>query len=139
MKKILTFLLTGWLGFMPSSNAAEAVIVVANTTGTSIQLNRQQVRNLFMGGALPYELEAVALPPENQTRVLFNTKVVGLTESRIQSYWAQMRFTGRKKAPIELDDEKSLLEYLKNNVGAVGYLPAGVSIPDELTVLYSAN
>ena len=91
-----------------------------------------------MGGALPYNFEAIALPPENQTRVLFNTRVVGLTESRIQSYWAQMRFTGRKKAPKEVASEKAVLEYIKSHPGAVGYLPAGVSIPDELTVLYSA-
>lgn len=122
-----------------SSNAAETIIVVANTADKSIQLNRQQVRNLFMGGALPYDLDAVALPPENHTRVLFNTKVVGLTESRIQSYWAQMRFTGRKKAPVEIKNEELVVEYLMTNVGATGYLPAGVAIPEELTVLYSSK
>ena len=128
--------------FCPSiftlANGADAIIVVANTQDKSIQLNRQQVRNLFMGGALPYDLSAVALPPENQTRVLFNTKVVGLTESRIQSYWAQMRFTGRKRAPKEVDSENLVLEYLKNNEGSVGYLPAGIAIPKGLTVIYAA-
>ncbi|WP_339900937.1 hypothetical protein [Paraglaciecola polaris] len=129
--------------FCPSiftlSNGAEAIIVVANTQDKSIQLNRQQVRNLFMGGALPYDLSAVALPPENQTRVLFNTKVVGLTESRIQSYWAQMRFTGRKKAPKEIESEQLVLEYLKNNQGTIGYLPAGITLPKELTVVYQIH
>lgn len=139
MARILIVLLACYLGVIQSSNAATAVIVVANTADKSIQLNRQQVRNLFMGGALPYELDAIALPPENRTRVLFNTKVVGLTESRIQSYWAQMRFTGRKKAPVEIKNEKLVVEYLIDNVGAVGYLPAGTLIPDELTVLYSTN
>jgi hypothetical protein len=131
-----SLILSTIIGFPASANSS--IVVVANTGNKQIQLNRQQVRNLFMGGALPYDLEAVALPPENQTRVLFNTRVVGLTESRIQSYWAQMRFTGRKKAPKEVASEKAVLEYIKSHPGAVGYLPAGVSIPDELTVLYSA-
>ena len=113
--------------------------MVANTPDRSLQLNRQQVRNLFMGGALPYDLDAIALPPENQTRVLFNTKVVGLTESRIQSYWAQMRFTGRKKAPREFSNEQSMLEYLVENAGAVAYLPEGISVPNELTVLHTVR
>ncbi|MEP1448950.1 MAG: hypothetical protein ABJK37_22795 [Paraglaciecola sp.] len=139
MARVLTLLVVCYLGFVQPSYAAEAVIVVANTADKSIQLSRQQVRNLFMGGALPYDLDAVALPPENHTRVLFNTKVVGLTESRIQSYWAQMRFTGRKKGPVELKNEKLVVEYLMSNVGTIGYLPAGMSIPDELTVLYSTN
>ena len=97
MNKYLCIVILSFLGSIKAAMANDALIIVANTSDASIQLTRQQVRNLFMGGALSYDLNAVALPPENHTRVLFNTKVVGLTESRIQSYWAQMRFTGRKK------------------------------------------
>lgn len=124
------------MGVHASANCS--IVVVANTDNKKIQLNRLQVRNLFMGNALPYDLEAITLPPDNQTRVLFNTRVVGLTESRIQSYWAQMRFTGRKKEPKEIATERAILEYIKDNPGSVGYLPSGISIPDELTVLYSS-
>lgn len=116
--------------------ASNSIVVVANTQNKSIQLSRQEVRNLFMGGALPYPLTAIALPLENQTRVLFNTKVVGLTESRIQSYWAQMRFSGRKKQPKELSNEKNLVDYLSNNQGYVGYLSSDVQLPQELTILF---
>jgi hypothetical protein len=126
------FSLTGNICF-----ANDAITVVANTQDRSILLNRQEVRNLFMGGAQHYGLHAIALPPENQTRILFNTKVIGLTESRIQSYWAQMRFTGRKKAPKEVDTERLVIQYIKDNEGTVGYLPASVSLPDELTVIYT--
>ncbi|WP_166426131.1 hypothetical protein [Paraglaciecola sp. 20A4] len=136
MKKYLTLLFLCIISFA-KLEAAEAIIVVANTSDKSIQLSRQQVRNLFMGGVIPYNLDAIALPPENQTRVLFNTKVVGLTEARIQSYWAQMRFTGRKRAPKEVDNESSVLEYLENNIDAIGYLPGDISIPDNLTVVYT--
>lgn len=130
---ILTFTL-----FCQFCMAEGPIIVVANTQDKTITLSRHEVRNLFMGGALGHDFKAVALPLENHTRILFNTKVVGLTESRIQSYWAQMRFTGRKKAPQEVNNEQLMLEYLKNNAGAVGYLPAGISIPEELTVVYTA-
>lgn len=131
---ILTGLITSF-----SSHANDAIIIVANTQDKSINLTRQEVRNLFMGGALPYQLTAVALPQNNQTRVLFNTKVVGLTESRIQSYWAQMRFSGRKIRPKEIDDEMLVIEYLKSNLGAVAYLPANMDIPTELTVLFKID
>ncbi|WP_158972519.1 hypothetical protein [Paraglaciecola sp. L3A3] len=137
MKKTCAFLILFLLSFISAAIASDAIIVVANTDDKSIQLSRQQVRNLFMGGVIPYDLKAVALPPENQTRVLFNTKVVGLTESRIQSYWAQMRFTGRKTAPKEVKSEDLVLKYLENNDGAVGYLPAGIALPNDLTIIYT--
>ena len=139
MKKYLTLLILVAAPFVHTIAAAEGIIVVANTTDNSIQLNRQQVRNLFMGGVIPYDLTAVSLPPDNRNRVLFNTKVVGLTEARIQSYWAQMRFTGRKRAPREVNNESLLLDYLKESKGAVGYLPASATLPKELTVIYKID
>lgn len=121
--------------FKLNAQSNYTLIIVANTQSDSIDITRRDVRNLFMGGALQYQLHAAVLPPENKTRVLFNTKVVGLTESRIQSYWAQMRFSGRKKQPREVKNEDEMIEYLKQNEGAIAYLPAGSFIPSELTVL----
>lgn len=136
MKLLLSlFAITFYSGFTISEE--NSINVVANIQGSSIQLSRQQVRNLFMGGTLPYDLTAIALPPQNQTRVLFNTKVVGLTESRIQSYWAQMRFSGRKTPPTELSSETLVMKYLQNHPGTIAYLPGDAEIPIGLTVLFT--
>lgn len=121
------------------ARADKGIVIVANLSGEQVTLTRQEVRNLFMGGALPYQLQAVSLPPQHQLRVLFNTKVIGLTESRIQSYWAQMRFSGRKKAPLELDNQELLLEYLTQREGAVGYISSSEPIPTGLTVIYRSK
>lgn len=138
MKTIFkTLLLSLFLTVQPSSASEQAhtLVIVANTDNEFINLTRRDVRNLFMGGVLKHDLQAVILPPDSQARILFNTKVVGLTEARIQSYWAQMRFSGRKKQPKQISTESQMIEYLKNNKGAIAYLPASSSIPKELTVL----
>lgn len=114
---------------------ADSIAVVANSEDVSVELSVQEIRNLFMGGVVSYDLVAVALPSGSQTRVIFNTKVVGLTESRIQSYWAQMRFSGRKKQPIELSNEEMVLEYLKSHPGSIAYFPADMELPAGLTVV----
>jgi len=119
--------------------AEGSVKVVANTSGKAITLNKQEVRNLFMGGALTHDLRAIVLPPEDKARVLFNTKVIGLTESRIQSYWAQMWLSGRKTPPKQLSDEQSIINYLLRNEGTAGYVGADFSVPEELTVVYTTN
>jgi hypothetical protein len=79
--------------------------------------------------------KAVNLPAGNPLRIDFNTKLVGLTESRIQAYWAQMRFTGRSKPPVEFRSTKEIIAYLLKEENAVAYLPADTKIPDELTVV----
>lgn len=118
------------------SYANEGLIIVAHTSEQKLSLTKAQVKNLFMGGAIKYELEPLSLPPDHLTRVLFNTKIVGLTESRIQSYWAQMRFSGRKIEPKQIENEKLIIEYLQSNEGSIAYLPAGSRLPDGLTIVY---
>jgi len=127
------------LSLLPNalSHAAEGLIVVANTAEKELTLTKSQVKNLFMGGAIKYELVPITLPPENITRILFNTKIIGFTESRIQSYWAQMRFSGRKIEPKQIENKRLIIEYLVKNEGAVSYLPVGTKLPDSLTIVYS--
>ncbi|WP_374761386.1 hypothetical protein [Pseudoalteromonas sp. MM1] len=111
------------------------VIIVVNTANKNLALSKQQIRHIYMGGAISRQFKAVNLPAGNPLRIDFNTKLVGLTESRIQAYWAQMRFTGRSKPPVEFSSTKEIIAYLLKEENAVAYLPADIKIPDELTVV----
>lgn len=127
------------LAMMSFSSIASGLIVVANTDDTSILVEKREVRDIFMGNNSPYKLTPVVLTPNNDTRSVFNTKIVGLTESRIQSYWAQMRFSGRKKPPQEFDSVESVLAYVASKKGAVTYLPAKTKVPEGLTIIYQTD
>ncbi|GLR69555.1 hypothetical protein [Agaribacter marinus] len=123
-----------------NTNADDStLIIVANTKSAPIDIEKRQVRDIFMGNNSSIPLLPVALSPKSPVRFLFNTKIVGLTESRIQSYWAQMRFSGRNKPPQEFDSVDSLLAYVQNNEGTITYLPSTMDIPDGLTVIYSTE
>lgn len=113
------------------------IMVVANIDNTSVRLNKIDIRNLFMGNASDIVLEPVSLPPETLARAVFNTKVIGLTESRIQSYWSQMRFSGRSRPPKELPTVDELITYVSNHKDTVAFVPADAQIPSHLTVIYS--
>ena len=132
-------LLAVLLAFAAQVQAAGVLLIVANTAERDLKLTRIEVRNLFMGEASDLALDAIALPPESLTRVLFNTKVVGLTESRIQAYWAQMRFSGRKQPPREFENEAAALEYVLANEGAVGYFSQDTPLPEGLAILYRSD
>lgn len=141
MKNLLLTSLILTLILLPGAHAKadEGVLVVGNLDKANLTLTREQVRNLFMGASIGHGLRPVVLQPGHPARSIFNTRVVGLTESRINAYWAQMRYTGRMTPPRQLDDVQQLLAYLQDNPGAVGYLPSSVTIPPELTVLYRAS
>lgn len=118
---------------------ASDVIVVAHTSESDVKAEKRQVRDIFMGNDSQFLLKPVVLTAKSEARFIFNTKIVGLTESRIQSYWAQMRFSGRKKPPQEFETIESILAFLQNNKDTVAYLPADTEIPANLTVIYKTE
>jgi hypothetical protein len=141
MKFTIKFILMSLvsLTFYSVNASPTGVIVVANTDLTEISVSKRQVRDMFMQSNSQFGLKPVTLTPNNEARFIFNTKVVGLTESRIQSYWAQMRFGGKKRPPQEFDSVQSMLHYVENNKNTVTYLPENVEIPTGLTVIYQID
>ena len=141
----MTFLIKFWLvsallfTLQQAHALSTGIIVVANTDQPEISVGKRQVRDMFMQSNSQYGLKPVTLSPDNQARYVFNTKVVGLTESRIQSYWAQMRFGGKKRPPQEFDSVEAMLNYVKNNKNTVTYLPADIDVPQGLTIIYKID
>lgn len=130
-------LLASSIILIPAAEAEQTLLVVANVEGQqNINLTREQVRNLFMGIPVGKSLTPVVLAPDNQTRVGFNTRVIGMAESRIQSYWAQMKFTGRKTPPVEFRSEVDLVEFLQKTPGSIGYVSEAAELPDNLQIVY---
>lgn len=142
MRLILSSLLALTLLFASGAFAAfasERIIIVTHSDNTGVRLSREQIRNLFMGASVGRDLQPVALPPGNRTRSLFNIKIVGLSDSRVQSYWAQMKFTGRRPPPQIVNSEKAMVQYLLDTPGSIGYLTADTDLPDDLIVIYATD
>jgi hypothetical protein len=142
MRLILSSLLALTLLFASGAFAAfasERIIIVTHSDNTGVRLSREQIRNLFMGASVGRDLQPVALPPGNRTRSLFNIKIVGLSDSRVQSYWAQMKFTGRRPPPQIVNSEKAMVQYLLDTPDSIGYLTADTDLPEDLIVIYATD
>ncbi|MEG3766473.1 hypothetical protein V5298_08175 [Alteromonas sp. 14N.309.X.WAT.G.H12] len=135
MIKYILFFMVASLVVSTGATASEQLVVVAHTQAPLRSLEKHEIRNLFMGGMLD-NLTPVAFAPGVKERLIFNTRIVGLTESRIQSYWAQMRFSGRSHPPVEVQTVDEMLDYLLQHEDCVGYLPAGMELPPSLSVIY---
>lgn len=122
-----------------SSAQIEDVIIVVHKSNASISLTSNQIKNLYMGGVVDNDLYPVSLEQGNLARTIFNTRILGLTESRIQSYWAQMRFGGRINKPIEISDPQAMVEYISSHPESIGYLPEETHLPNSLAIIYSTS
>jgi len=122
---------------MSASIVTPQIHVITHVDNQVSELNKQEVINIFMGSVNQYQLDAVALKPSNDARVKFNTLVIGLTESRIQSYWAQMRFSGKLSQPEEAQSEAVAIDIVQNDTNKITYVSATTELPENVKIIYS--
>lgn len=114
----------------------KSFVIVVKKHKNNKKLERKTLRHIFMGTNTNSHYTTVHLPAGHPLRVTFNTKVIGLTESRIQAYWAQLKFTGRGKPPKEMKSIEEIVSHLKKTPYVAAYFPADRKIPTGLEVIF---
>ncbi len=112
------------------------VIVNVNNVG---KLSKKQIKQIYLEGDINFPVKPINMAAGTKIRSVFNAKVIGLTESRIKAYWAQMQFTGRATPPREFENVNQLLDFMLNNPGYIAYVPADTVLPESLTIVYRLN
>ena len=69
----------------------------------------------------PYNMKA-----GTALRNLFMEKVLKQTDDDFIAYWIVRRSIGKGTPPVEVDSAEEMLEYIKKNPGAIGYLDSSV-------------
>lgn len=120
------------------------ILVIVNAKNSVAALERKQIVDLFMGrvSAFPDQQRAQTLDLKTGTplRADFYKRLTGKNEAQVDAYWATLIFAGRMSPPKQLADEKTLIEEVARNPGAIAYvtrqaLPKDVKIVMELPAL----
>ncbi|MCE0494795.1 hypothetical protein [Vibrio salinus] len=121
---------------MSQSACAADIYVITNVSSQIDHLSRNEVRQIFLGGTLSRKFKPVNLSVGNSARTLFNTQILGLTEGRVQAYWAQLLFSGKsERRPKEFNTEKDVIGYIISHDNTIGYITAKQSLPDDMKIL----
>lgn len=114
------------------------LIVVANLSEGSKALDKNDLRNIFLGRGGTAFIPIVP-PPDSKSRIVFNTQIIGLNESRIQSFYAQMQFSGRARPPAQLSTLDELVDFVTKTPNGITYLPKNTLIPENLRIVFRVN
>lgn len=129
MKKIIQslFAATAILG---SSFAAAELAVIVNPATDVASLSSKDVTRLFMGKAtsLPSGAAVTVVHQQEDAAAYaeFLQKVCKKSPSQYKAYWAQLRFTGKARAPLVAGDSEAIMTLVANNPGMLGYVDAAL-------------
>lgn len=127
MKKALLIVLVIAGSLLACLARAADIYVVVSADNTWRNVNQRDLLSLYMGRTqtLPSG-EAVAvfdLPRDHPIREAFYAALTGMSSAQVNSYWSRLIFTGRTLPPPVVPSEQSMIEQLRRNPGAIGYLP----------------
>lgn len=114
------------------STRAEVVVIVHPDSPVQTMTPRQ-VSDIYLGRSRfigthqqePSRPTSVYEQPANSPlREAFFRSLNGMTLSQLNAYWARLRFSGEVLPPIALADSKAVVEAVRGNRHAIGYVDA---------------
>lgn len=136
-----TQLHTWWLPIMlmfMSPVARADVAVVVGLDSPLLQLSIREVSDMYLGRIKTVAGERLLIldhPRESVLRERFFKRVNGMNLPRVDAYWARLQFSGEDLPPLAMDDNRSMLDMVRRNRLAVGYVDASVANGSVRTVL----
>lgn len=126
---------------IPAATADEDFKVIVNQANSTTSISKKNLSDCFMKEAKTYTwisgqyVVPVDLSATSETRQRFSKKIHGRDASAVKNYWQRQIFSGRAVPPAEKGSDAEVLEFVRNNPGAVGYVSAEAEVGAGVKVL----
>lgn len=106
---------------------AKTYKVIVNASNPMTSISYENVSRIFLkkSSKFPNGISAapVDLPGNSPIRERFSEDVYGQSASAVDAYWQKLIFSGRDIPPAQ-KSEKGVLDFVRSNEGAIGYVSA---------------
>lgn len=121
--KLRLLTLVAWL--CPLLATAEIAVIV-NVANPVRQLTQTEVADLYLGRSRTFPGGEYALvfdlPREAPLRERFFSSVAGMNPQQVNAYWSRLMFTGQVLPPQALPNDRAVLDIVRRNPGAIGFV-----------------
>lgn len=129
MKQIV-FIISLIVGFAFSAEAQNYKVIV-NQSNSQSTITKKEASSFFLKKKSKWasgeKVKAVDQTPKSTTRSSFSSEVLGKSIGQIRAFWQQSVFSGGATPPQEMKSDAEVIQYVKANKGAIGYVSAGAN------------
>jgi ABC-type phosphate transport system substrate-binding protein len=134
--QLIMFILIG-----VSQGAVADLYVIAHKNFSQNSISKAKLRDIYSGDA-QYVDQTRIIPLDQdfntESRAVFYQFAVDRPMAQIISHWSKLIFTGKGPAPISLTGDASILEFVRKNPNAIGYINSH-SNTDGVKVLHTIS
>ncbi len=114
-------------------------VVVVNESNPKTTIATADLARVFMKTVKRWDngraIDPIDQSLESPVRAAFSRAVLGKTVGQLQDHWLRETFSGREIPPLVRSSDAAVLEYVRANAGAIGYVSAGTSLPSGVKAL----
>lgn len=131
MKKLVLILVILVVAFTNLLTAQEYKIIVNKSNSVS-SLTSEEISRYFLKKVTKWEdgseVFPIDLPESDKVRKEFTKEVLGKSSiAAIKAYWQKQIFAGRMSPPEQKSKDSEIIDFVKENDGAIGYVSASAS------------
>lgn len=143
MRNLIIGVLGVFLLFAVHRTQAAGAKLVVHQSNAMESITKAKVADLFLKRATRWE-NGRAVTPVDQTekssvRAAFSKEFLAKEVPWVKSYWQKMIFSGRATPPAELSSDAQVLELVRGNPDAIGYVSEDASLPGGVKALAVTN
>lgn len=118
--------------------SAQNYKVIVNSSNSVNSLSKKEVSDLFLKKTAKFSNGTLAAPVDlvanSRAREAFSSSIHGKAVSAIRNYWQQAAFSGAATAPPEKSNDHDVIEFVKRNPGAIGYVSSDAETAGVKTI-----
>jgi ABC-type phosphate transport system substrate-binding protein len=141
--RLLLLVLSLILTIVAANAGAATVKLVVNAGNTVPSMSKAKAADLFLKRVTRWDngraVTPVDLSEKSSIRAAFSKEVLGKEVAWVKSYWQKMIFSGRATPPAELSTDAQVLELVRTNADAIGYVSDTTAIPAGVKTLTVQN
>jgi ABC-type phosphate transport system substrate-binding protein len=122
-----------------SPSAEPPFVVIVSGSNAVVSMRRADLSAIFMRKTRSWpdgtQIIPVDQPPASRTREVFSRAVHGKSVAFVTRYWHRLIFSGRGIPPIEMTSDAAVIEFVRTNRGAVGYVDRQNLTGDDVKVV----
>ena len=125
MRHLIRTLLVAGAAAIAAPASADFYLVV-NSGNPQRVLTKKEAVDLFMGRSRSFAngefAQVFDLPRDHPRRAAFYRTLTGMSPAVVNSYWSRLMFSGQNMPPQPLADETTMIDVVKGNPNALGWL-----------------
>lgn len=115
--------------------ARAEIVVVVHPDSPIKSLSLHEASDLYLGRSRNIGGEPALVldqPADSPLRSRFFMLINGMDLRRVNAYWARLQFSGDMQPPAQLRDNQAIIETVRRNRFAIGYVSAEAFVPGTL-------